>query len=136
MSVLDKAKELGAEISVSKELISLREAEGMMLKDPGAGEVIKEFNEKQQSLQVIQSQGMPLTDGQKKELEELELKMLDNPYVYNFFTAQQEFYKVLEAVNNIISEAIGVRQQGCECGDDSCGCDDDSCGCGDDICGN
>lgn len=128
MSVLDKARELGAEISISKELISLREAEGMMLKDPGANEVIKEFNEKQQSFQVIQSQGLPLTDGQKKELEELELKMLNNPYVYNFFSAQQEFYKVLEAVNNIISEAIGVKQQGCGCGDNSCNCGDDSCG--------
>jgi len=136
MSVLDKARELGAKLSISKELISLREAEGMMLKDPGANEAIKEFNEKQQSLQVIQSQGMPLTDGQKKEIEELELKMLNNPYVYNFFTAQQEFYKVLEAVNNIISEAIGVRQQGCGCGDDSCECGDDSCGCGDENCGN
>ncbi|MDD3024215.1 MAG: YlbF family regulator [Syntrophomonadaceae bacterium] len=128
MSVLDKARELGAEISISKELISLKEAEEMMLKDQGAEEVLKEFNEKQQSLQVIQSQGMPLTEGQKRELEELELKMLNNPYVYNFFTAQQEFYKVLEAVNNIISEAIGVRQQGCECGDECCGCGDENCG--------
>jgi len=124
MSILDKARELGAELSDSKELMSLREAEEMMLRNPDAQEAIKEFNEKQQSFQVIQSQGFPLTEGQKKELEDLELKMLDNPYVYNFFKAQQDFYKILEAVNDIIGEAIGMKQQGCNC---ECDCGDNSC---------
>lgn len=124
MSILDKARELGAELSNSKELISLKEAEEMMLRNPDAQEAIKEYNEKQQSFQVIQSQGLPLTEGQKKELEDLELKMLNNPYVYNFFKAQQDFYKILEAVNDIISEAIGMKQQGCEC---KCNCGDNSC---------
>lgn len=128
MSVLDKARELGAELSASKELISLKEAEEMMLKDPDANEAVKEFNAKQQSFQVIQSQGVQLTDGQKKELEDLELKMLNNPYVYNFFKAQHEFYKMLENINNIIEEAIGIKQQDCQCGDDNCGYGDGCCG--------
>ncbi|NLI14338.1 YlbF family regulator [Pelotomaculum propionicicum] len=129
MSILDKARELGAELAVSKELINFREAEEMMLKDPHAYDVVKAFNEKQQSFQVILSQGIALTDGQKKELEDLESKMLDNPYVYNFIKAQQEFFKLLETVNNILDEAIGMNQQGCECDDDSCGCGGGSCSC-------
>jgi len=114
MSVLEKARELGIELSKSKELINVREAEEMMLKNPGAQEAIKEFNAKQQAFQVLVSQGLQLTEGQKKEIEELELKMLDNPYVYNYFKAQQEFEKTLDAVNNIISEAIGANPR-CSC---------------------
>ncbi len=115
MSVLEKARELGIELSKSKELVNVREAEEMMLKNPDAQKAIKEFNEKQKAFQVLVSQGLQLTEGQKKEIEELELNMLDNPYVYNFFKAQQEFEKTLEAINNIIGEAIGTNLH-CSCG--------------------
>lgn len=126
MSVLDKAKELGVELSSSTELISMREAEAMMLQNPEAQEIINEFNEKQRAFQMIQSQGQPLTEGQKKEAEDLEKKMLDNPYIYNFFKAQQTFEKILEAINNIIGEAIGTGSGcncGSECGEGSCDCE-------------
>lgn len=126
MSVLDKAKELGMELSSSTELISMREAEAMMLQNPEAQEIINEFNEKQRAFQMIQAQGQPLTEGQKKEAEDLEKKMLDNPYIYNFFKAQQTFEKILEAINNIIGEAIGTGSGcncGSECGEGSCDCE-------------
>lgn len=125
MSVLDKARELGMELSISTELINMREAEAMMLQNPEAQEIIKDFNEKQKTFQMIQSQGHPLTEGQKKEAEDLEKKMLDNPYIYNFFKAQQTFEKILEGINNIIGEAIGAGS-GCNCGGD---CSEGSCDC-------
>ncbi len=125
MSVLEKAKELGIELSNSKELHSLREAEEMMLKNQESQKAISEFNEKQEAFQVIQSQGLQLTEGQKKELEDLEMNMLNNPYVYNFFKAQQEFENVLQSINNIIAESIGMKPgDGCDCG---CGQTNDSC---------
>ena len=125
MSVLDKARELGVEISRCNELINMREAEVMMLQNSEAQEIIKEFNEKQRAFQMIQSQGQQLTEGQKQEAEELEKKMLDNPYIYNFFKAQQTFEKVLEEINRIIGESIGSGS-GCGCESD---CADGSCGC-------
>ncbi|MDD2553081.1 MAG: YlbF family regulator, partial [Desulfotomaculaceae bacterium] len=69
-----------------------------------------------------QAQGVDLTEKQVKELEDLEFKMVNNPYVYNFFKAQQEFQVILESINNIIGEAIGIKPQGCDCEDESCGC--------------
>lgn len=125
MSVLDKARELGVELSSSKELLNMRESEAMMLQNPEAQAIIKEFNDKQRTFQMIQSQGHPLTESQKKEAEDLEKRMLDNPYIYNFFKAQQTFEKILEEINSIIGEAIGAGS-GCSCGSD---CGDDSCGC-------
>lgn len=125
MSVLDKARELGMELSRSEELSSMREAEAMMLQNPEAQGIIKEFNEKQRAFHMIQSQGLQLTEGQKQEAEDLEKKMLDNPYIYNFFKAQQTFEKILEEINSIIGEAIGAGS-GCGCGSD---CNDSSCDC-------
>jgi len=127
LSVLDKARELGVEISRCNELINMREAEVMMLQNSEAQEIIKEFNEKQRAFQMIQSQGQQLTEGQKQEAEELEKKMLDNPYIYNFFKAQQTFEKVLEGINKIIGEAIGAGS-GCSCESD---CADGACSCND-----
>lgn len=127
MSVIEKARELGIELSRCKELRGMREAEVMMLQNPEAQEIIKEFNEKQRAFQMIQSQGHELTEGQKKEAEDLERRMLDNPYIYNFFKAQQDFERILEEINNIIGEAIGSGS-GCscesDCGDGTCSCND------------
>lgn len=125
MSVLEKARELGIELSRCKELHSMKEAEVMMLQNPEAQEIIKEFNEKQRFFQMLQSQGHQLTEGQKREAEDLEKRMLDNPYIYNFFKAQQDFEKVLEEINSIIGAAIGSGS-GCSCGSD---CGTEPCGC-------
>ena len=125
MSVIDTARKLGEEIANSRELLEMREAELMMTKDPEAMDIIREFNEKQRIFRTIQEQGLELTEGQKQEAEELENRMLDNPYIYNFFKAQQTFEKILEQINSIIGEAIG-HNAGCGCDSDdcrTCGCD-------------
>ncbi|MHB1042560.1 MAG: YlbF family regulator [Eubacteriales bacterium] len=119
MSVIDKAKQLGEEIANSKELKEMREAELMMTKDPEALNIIQNFNEKQRVFRTIQEQGLELTDSQKKEVEDLESRMIDNPFIYNFFKSQQTFEKVLEQINNIIGEAIGMGS-GCSCDSDDC----------------
>jgi cell fate (sporulation/competence/biofilm development) regulator YlbF (YheA/YmcA/DUF963 family) len=134
VTILEKAQKLGKKLSESKELATMREAEKMMLENDEARNSIAKFDEKQRAYQVIQAQGMQLTEGQVKELEDLELTMMNNPYVYNFFKAQQEFQNILESINNIIGEAIGIKAA--SGGDDiSCGCDDRSCGCDGNRCG-
>lgn len=134
MSIIEKTRDLAKALAESKELNTMREAEKMMMENQEARDSIAQFDEKQRAYQVIQAQGAQLTEGQVKELEDLEFKMLNNPYVYNFFKAQQEFQGILESINNIIGEAIGINQQGCGCGDEDCGCGDQSCGC-DGSCG-
>jgi cell fate (sporulation/competence/biofilm development) regulator YlbF (YheA/YmcA/DUF963 family) len=133
MSIIEKAQELGKELFESKELSTMREAEKMMMENDEARNSIAQFDEKQRAYQVIQAQGMQLTEGQTKELEDLEMKMLNNPYVYNFFKAQQEFQNILESINNIIGAAIGITDNGSD--EASCGCDDRACGCDGNRCG-
>ena len=125
MSILEKAYELGQEISTSKELAEMKNAEMAMMQDNVAQQIIKEFNEKQKVYMDIQRKGEQLTESQKEDVQGLEKKMLDNPLIYQFFAAQQNFEKVLEEINNIIAKAISGNDH--TCSDDCCS----SCsGCG------
>lgn len=124
MSVIDKAKELGEELVNSNELREMRDAELIMMQNPEAQEIIKTFNEKREMFRVLEEKGQELTESQKSQADELESKMLDNPYIFNFFKAQQSFEKILEQINAIIGDAISGGS-GCSCDSDDCG----SCGC-------
>lgn len=118
MSILEKAYELGQEIAASKELQEMKEAEQNMMKNPEAQKIIQEFNEKQKNYMMLQQQGQPLTESQKQEVQNMEKQMLDNPLIHTFFQSQQSFEKVLEQINNIISQAI--TGQSPSCNDDCC----------------
>jgi len=118
MSILEKAHALGQEIAVSKELNDMKEAEQELMRDETAQRIIQEFNEKQKNFMAMQQQGQELSESQKAEVKDLEERMLENPLIYRFFQAQQGFEKVLEEINNIISQAISGEQHSCS--DDCC----------------
>ncbi|WP_347490961.1 YlbF family regulator [Desulfoscipio sp. XC116] len=124
MSILEKAYELGQEIAASDELNDMKNSEMSMMQDPEAQGIIQEFNTKQKQYLEMQKQGQQLTDDQKKEVSDLEKRMLDNPLIYNYFQAQQKFEKVLEQINGIISNAITGQQSSCsdECCSSCSGC--------------
>ncbi|TYO97808.1 YlbF family regulator [Desulfallas thermosapovorans] len=124
MSILEKAYELGQEIAASEELNNMKNAELTMMQDQEAQSIIQEFNAKQRQYMEMQRQGQQLTETQKKEVADLEKRMLDNPLIYSFFQAQQNFEKVLEEINNIISKAITGEQSSCsdECCSSCSGC--------------
>jgi len=121
MSVLEKAYELGQEILASEELYDMKHAEQSMMQDLEAQSIIQEFDTKQKKYLEMQRQGQQLTDAQKQEVADLEKRMLENPLIYSYFQAQQKFEKVLEEINNIISQAISGNDS---CSDECCS----SCG--------
>jgi len=86
MSVKEKAWELGMELCKSKEFLNMHEAEAVMLHNKEAGELISEFQRIQKSLQMIVSGGHSLTAEQESEFNELEKKILENPYIYNYLS--------------------------------------------------
>ncbi len=123
MPVLDKARELGEEISSSQELIRMRDTQNAMLASPEASDLVGEFNDKQKKYMALRSQGIELNESQQKDVEDLEKRMLDNPLIVDFFRAQQEFERMLEGINNIISSAISGESSSCaggSCSDDCC----------------
>ena len=118
MSILEKAHALGEEISMSKELNDMKEAEQELMQNLEAQSIIQEFNQKQKKFLSMQKQGQELTESQKEEVKDLEQRMMENPLIHKFFTAQQNFEKVLEEINNIISKAISGNNASCS--DDCC----------------
>ncbi|MDD4237116.1 MAG: YlbF family regulator [Desulfotomaculaceae bacterium] len=125
-SILNKARELGLELSKSKEFSNVREAETMMMQNPEAQIIISEFQAKQHALQDMQAQGLPLSESLQREFGEFQRRMFDNTHITNFFKAQESFENILDQVNKIISESIGMSQ-GCGC-EGECQTDHD-CGC-------
>lgn len=125
MSVLDKARELAAEILESSELVEMRNTEQAMLNDEEAQKLIEEFKNKQKAYQLVKSQGKELTESQQQEVDDLESRMLDNPLILDYFRAQQNFENMLEEINNIIAGAISGGE--CQCSDDCCTSCDSEC---------
>ncbi|MFZ5644179.1 MAG: YlbF family regulator [Bacillota bacterium] len=122
MSILEKARELGEEIASSIEIQQMRDAEIAMMNNQEARNLVEEFNEKQRKYLDMKAQGVTLTDGQIKEVEELEKRVMDNPLILDFFRKQQNFERIIEQINEIISSAIAGGSSGCEgdCSDDCC----------------
>ena len=86
--------------------------------------IINSFQKKQQAMHMLQSRAN-LNRRSEEEVEELEKQMVENPLIFDFFQAQQDFERVLERINRIIGESIGPGPQcNCEseCGEGSCGC--------------
>ncbi|TEB15696.1 hypothetical protein Psfp_01927 [Pelotomaculum sp. FP] len=126
-AILNKARELGLELSNSKEFQNVREAEMRMMQNPEAQSILQEFYSLQHALQSMQAQGLPLSESQQIEFADCQKRMFNNPYINNFFQAQEKFETILDQVNKIISDFIGI---GGGCGsEDECHPGHD-CGCG------
>lgn len=121
MSILQKARELGEEIASSVELGEMRDAEVAMMSNAEASQLVKEFNDTQRKFMELKSKGVDLTREQVDEVEDMERRVLDNPLIVDFFRKQQSFEKIIEEINDIISQAIAG---GSSCSD---GCSDDCC---------
>ena len=51
--------------------------------------------------------------------------MVENPLIFDYFKAQQDFEQVLERINRIIGESIGLGRNATvkvECAEGSCDC--------------
>lgn len=124
MSVILKAQELGEAISESSELMEMKATQDAMLGNEAASKIINEFNEKQRTYLEIQRQGLQLSDLQKSDVQDMEKRMLENDLVVAFFKAQQNFEKMLEQINQIISKSITGESSSCtdECCTSCSGC--------------
>ncbi|MHB9093310.1 MAG: YlbF family regulator [Eubacteriales bacterium] len=130
--ILLKASELADAIAECDELVAVRNAELAMNSDPEALKLIGEFQKKQQLVYNAQMSGNELSDEDKKDIQEIEGKMNDNPAIKAYMEASDKFEHLLKSVNTVIARAIS-GDEGCGCGSDcgpECGPEcGSSCGC-------
>jgi len=128
MKLLDMADRLGEEISRSEEYIRLIEAEKQYKEDGKAGELVKEFREKQKMLSVSASRYSDIANEIRKELTQLYQEIEQNKVIKElndsldeFLMLKQRIYERIEDPINISKEVLSLNR--------SCGCKGSCGGC-------
>lgn len=130
--ILEKAEVLAAAIAQSSELKELRTSEEAMLADEQAKKIIEDFNQEQQRVFTLQSEGQELTEEDKNGINEMEQKVASHPLIAVYLQSQDRFTQMLDSVNSVLASAIASGQDNassCSCGS-GCGDTQGGCGCG------
>ncbi len=106
MSVIEKAKELGIEISKTEQYQELERVSENMQADPEANQMIKEVQELQQQIQFAQQSGVQPSEEQIQQFNDLKGKMDTNLTIQAYAKAQNDFSQFMQEVNSAISEGI------------------------------
>ena len=134
--IIENAQLLADAIARSTELTELHSAEEAMGADVSAQQLIAELQKAQEQFMESQQTGNEPTEADKAAVNEIETKVEANQAITEYMKAQDNFTKMLDAVNAILAGAIAGNSNNCSCGDDGCspsGCDTGACstgGCG------
>lgn len=110
--IIEKAHELGQALSESDEAIILHSAELNLEQDIEAQSLVRDFQARQKSIQDAEQSDQESSDEEWDELNQLEEKMKSNKSIQAYFTAMQNFQKLLQEANTEINKVLK--------GDDSC----------------
>ena len=113
--VIEKAETLGDKLIKSEAFKGLKEAEATLEADSEALKLKKEMEEKQQAFAADRQ-----NEELKKELVSLQQKLWKNDKIKNYIQMQKQFNNLMNKVNGIISQALGIQQGGCAPGSGCC----------------
>lgn len=102
--VFEKAGELGQCIVESEAFLAVRKAEKDMLGDPNAQKLLKRFHELQQLQKEKQEKNESLTPEEAKEVEEIQLQVLENRTIKAYTEAQNSFQQMMNKTMGIIKD--------------------------------
>lgn len=103
--VFEKARSLGASIVESEEFKEIQQKEDEIIKDANAQTLLKRFHELQSKQRELTKKGEFMTDEEVMELEQTQLKMVENKTIKSFSTAQDKFQNMMNEVMKIIRES-------------------------------
>jgi len=118
MEVIQKAQELGAALADSQELDMLNMAQDALYDDADARLLMNSYQQKQQALQGLQSNGANRDEMAHAltELRGMAEQMQQNNLIATYMKAQQSFNDMMRQVNSILRFCItGETDE--ECGD-------------------
>lgn len=103
--VFEKARALGASIAASEEFQDVKKKEEEIIKDAGAQTLLKRFHELHNKQRELTKKGEFMTDEEVNELEQVQLKMVENKTIKAFSSAQERFQQMMNQVMAIIRDA-------------------------------
>jgi len=99
---MEKARELGRVIAESAEFREVQKRRDEMFADETCRDLLYAFHQMQQRVAETQQQGREVSPEEQRALEQMELKMAENPLVQAFNEAQKKFQDLLNKAMEIV----------------------------------
>ncbi len=106
MVLLEKAKDLGRELRSTEAFQELERTNGQFKEDEAAQQLVQEVQEAQQALQFSQQSGVQPSEEQVNAFNQKKENLNTNITVRSLMKAQETFNKMMEEVNEAISEGM------------------------------
>ena len=104
--ILAEADKLGQLVAQHPAVERYKNAQKAVAEDPDANRTMAEFERQLESLARQESTGMPVTDAQRAQLENLQSRIVSNVKVKNLNMAQVEFIDLLRKVNQAVQSKV------------------------------
>ena len=104
--ILDEANKLADLVAQHPAVSNYKKAQKAVADDPEASRTMAEFNRTLETLARQESQGMPVTDAQRTQLEGLQGRIVSNIKVKALNMADVEFWDLLRKVNQAVLSKI------------------------------
>ena len=104
--ILAEADKLGQLVAQHPAVERYKNAQRAVAEDPDANRTMAEFERQLESLARQEQTGMPVTDAQRQQLENLQSRIVSNVKVKNLNMAQVEFIDLLRKVNQAVQSKV------------------------------
>jgi len=104
--ILAEADKLGQLVAQHPPVERYKNAQKAVAEDPDANRTMAEFERSLESLARQEQTGMPVTDAQRQQLENLQSRIVSNVKVKNLNMAQVDFIDLLRKVNQAVQSKV------------------------------
>jgi cell fate (sporulation/competence/biofilm development) regulator YlbF (YheA/YmcA/DUF963 family) len=104
--ILAEADKLGRLVAQHPAVERYKNAQKAVAEDPDANRTMAEFERQLESLARQEQSGMPVTDAQRAQLENLQSRIVSNVKVKNLNMAQVDFIDLLRKVNQTVQSKV------------------------------
>jgi cell fate (sporulation/competence/biofilm development) regulator YlbF (YheA/YmcA/DUF963 family) len=104
--ILAEADKLGQLVAQHPAVERYKSAQRAVAEDPDANRTMAEFERQLETLARQESTGMPVTDAQRAQLENLQSRIVSNVKVKNLNMAQVDFIDLLRKVNQAVQSKV------------------------------
>lgn len=107
--IMDMAEQLGKLVSQHPAIEAYKQAQKSLAEDPDAGRLLNEFNRQLMLLARQEEAGMPVSDAQRHQLENLQAQLASHLKVQSLNRAQVEFVDLLRRVSDQIRKYVAEQ---------------------------
>ena len=109
-NVYDEAHKLARAIKDSEEYKNYIQKREVVYSDKRNKEMVEDFRNKVLKVQMEQLSGKEIEKDEIEKLNRLEEVLMLNPKISDYFAAELRFSQMVRDINNIIGEAIDIKE--------------------------